>query len=196
MTLMLVVAVVVVLVAGTVVYLQRRSAALKKRFGPEYARVVDKQGDRRSAEAILRERARRREALVLHDLSSEARDRYAGHWTLVQGGFVDDPGKAVAEADALVEHVMRERGYPVDEWDERFEMVSVDHPELAENYRVAHAIHVRSGSGDGDGQGAAIDDLREAFQRYRSLFDELLEDGAATPATASEEPNAPQGGRR
>jgi hypothetical protein len=68
---------------------------------------------------------------------------------------------------------MRERGYPVDEFDERLEMVSVDHPELAENYRVAHAIQRRSGS-----DSASVDDLREAFQRYRALFDDLLAERA------------------
>jgi hypothetical protein len=70
---------------------------------------------------------------------------------------------------------MRQRGYPVDEFDERLEMVSVDHPELAENYRVAHAIQRRSGS-----DSASVDDLREAFRRYRALFDDLLADGTGT----------------
>lgn len=171
MTWLLMVAIVVVLVVGAVVYMQRRSAALKGRFGPEYDRVVEEQGDRRSAEAHLRDRTKRHDALELVELEAEARDRYAGHWTLVQAGFVDDPARAVAEADALVEHVMRERGYPVDEWDERFEMVSVDHPDLAENYRVAHAIHAR---GTDEAEDVDVDDRREAFQRYRSLFDELL----------------------
>jgi len=171
MTWLLMVAIVVVLVVGAVLYVQKRSAALKDRFGPEYDRVVEEHGDRRNAEAHLRDRTKRHDALELVELEAEARDRYAGHWTLVQGGFVDDPARAVAEADALVEHVMRERGYPVDEWDERFEMVSVDHPDLAENYRVAHAIHVR---GTDEAEDVDVDDLREAFQRYRSLFDELL----------------------
>jgi hypothetical protein len=92
----------------------------------------------------------------------------------VQAGFVDDPRRAVAHADWLVQEVMRERGYPVDEFDERVDMVSVDHPALAENYRVAHALHIRSGTAS-----ASTDDLREAFQRYRALFGDLLADGVA-----------------
>jgi len=183
MTWLLIVAIVVVLVVGAVLYMQKRSAALKEQFGPEYDRVVEEQGGRRSAEAHLRDRTKRHDALELVELDAEARDRYAGHWTLVQAGFVDDPTRAVAEADALVEHVMRERGYPVDEWDERFEMVSVDHPELAENYRVAHAIHVRGADGAED---VDIDGLREAFQRYRSLFDELLVDADGLDAEDDE----------
>ena len=83
------------------------------------------------------------------------------------------PAAAVDDADRLVQEVMRQRGYPVDEFDERLEMVSVDHPELADNYRVAHAIQLRSGR-----DSVSIDELREAFQRYRALFDDLLADGA------------------
>jgi hypothetical protein len=175
MTWLIIIAVVVVLVVGAVAYLQKRSAALKDRFGPEYEHVVEERGDRRTAEAELRDRAKRHDALELHDLTPEDRDRYADQWQAVQAGFVDDPTRTVVDADALVAQVMRDRGYPVDEWEERYEMVSVDHPELAENYRVAHAIHERR-TGDTE---VSLDDLREAFQRYRSLFDELLANGTA-----------------
>jgi hypothetical protein len=92
----------------------------------------------------------------------------------VQQGFIDEPERTVAEADGLVQTVMRDRGYPVDEFDERVEMMSVDHPELVDNYRTAHAIQLRS-----EQQEASTDDLREAFQRYRALFSELLTDGVS-----------------
>lgn len=176
MTWLIIVAIVVVLVVGAVAVLQKRSAAVRDRFGPEYERLVEERGDRRAVESELRERAKRHDALELHDLPEETREAYAIEWTTVQAGFVDDPGGTVARADALVARAMRDRGYPVDEWEERHEMVSVDHPELAENYRVAHAIHERAGTEEVD-----IDDLREAFQRYRSLFTELLEDGTPDP---------------
>ena len=175
MTWLIIVAIVVVLVVGAVAYLQKRSAALKDRFGPEYERLVEERGDRRTAEAELRERAKRHDALELRELTPAARDAYAERWQAVQAGFVDHPARTVAEADALVAEVMRDRGYPVDEWEERYEMVSVDHPELADNYRVAHAIHER-----GTGEDVSLDDRREAFQRYRSLFDELLANGVET----------------
>lgn len=184
MTWLIIIAIVVVLVVGAVAYLQKRSAALKDRFGPEYERLVEERGDRRTAEAELRDRAKRHDALELHDLTPEAHDAYADQWLAVQAGFVDDPARTVAEADALVAQVMRDRGYPVDEWEERYDMVSVDHPDLADNYRVAHAIHER-GAGDTD---VSLDDLREAFQRYRSLFDELLVNGVHTDTEAVDEP--------
>ncbi len=167
------VAVVVVIAVAILALGQGRSAALKRRFGPEYYRIVDEKGGRRAAEASLRDRAKRRNALEIRELSHEATAQFAVRWRDAQSGFVDDPRRAVAHADWLVQEVMRERGYPVDEFDERIEMVSVDHPELADDYRVAHAIQRRSGT-----ESASIDDLREAFQRYRALFDDLMADGA------------------
>jgi len=64
---------------------------------------------------------------------------------------------------------MRERGYPVDDWDQRAALVSVDHPQIVDDYRVAHDVAGRSRAND-----ASTDDLREAFLRYRSLFEALL----------------------
>jgi hypothetical protein len=51
-----------------------------------------------------------------------------------------------------------------------------DHPDVVENYRLAHGIHQRA-----QAQQASTEDLREALLRYRSLFSELLEadDGQA-----------------
>jgi hypothetical protein len=183
-----VVAVVVVLVLVALALGRSRSAALKRRFGPEYDRTVDEEGGRRAAEASLRDRAKRRDALEIRELPPEDRLQFAARWRDVQSGFVDEPRRAVDDADRLVQEVMRRRGYPVDEFDERLEMVSVDHPELAENYRVAHAIQRRSGS-----DSASVDDLREAFQRYRALFDDLLAertgDGEGADADEREEIN-------
>ena len=74
-------------------------------------------------------------------------------------------------ADDLVVEVMAARGYPVDDPDERTGMVVADHPELAEDYRSAHAIRQRS-----DQDGASVDELREGFQHYRALFGRLVDD--------------------
>jgi hypothetical protein len=168
-----VVAVVVVIALAALALGWGRSAALKRRFGPEYDRTIDEKGGRRAAEASLRDRAKRRDELEISELSHEARSQFAARWRDVQAGFVDDPHRAVDDADRLVQEVMRERGYPVDEFDERLEMVSVDHPELAENYREAHTIQRRSST-----DSVSLDHLREAFQRYRALFADLLAEGA------------------
>ena len=51
---------------------------------------------------------------------------------------MDDPKGAVAEADRLIGEVMRTRGYPVGDFDQRAADISVDHPMVVENYRIAN----------------------------------------------------------
>jgi hypothetical protein len=174
---LVVLAVVVVIAVAAVAVAWWRSEALKRRFGPEYDRVVDETGDRRAAEAALRDRAKRRDEVEVRELSPDARARFTSQWREVQAAFVDDPRRAVAEADGLVRAVMRERGYPADRFDERLEMVSVDRPELAEHYRAAHAVQEEADESD-----AATDELRDAFQRHRALFEDLMDDGRHDPA--------------
>jgi len=92
-------------------------------------------------------------------------------WSDQQARFVDEPKAAVVEADRLVEEVMKERGYPVGEFDQRAADISVDHPHVVQNYRAAHEITLREQRGQ-----ATTDDLRNAMIYYRDLFRELLEE--------------------
>src|SRR5207244_13383603 len=119
---------VVVAVAALLYYRQHKSRALQERFGPEYDHSVQELGDRRRAEAELQERAARVDHLDIHPLSPAARTRFADAWRSVQAQFVDDPARAIADADRLVIEVMRVRGYPVTAFEQRAADVSVDHP--------------------------------------------------------------------
>ena len=74
------------------------------------------------------------------------------------------------DANTLVHEVMRERGYPVEEFDQREADLSVHHGEVLENYRAAHGITLASQQGH-----AGTEDLRQAMVHYRSLFEDLLE---------------------
>jgi predicted nucleic acid-binding protein len=150
---------------------KRRTAGLQERFGPEYERTVAERDKRREAEQELAERERKREQLDIVPLSTEARAKYSESWRAVQTQFVDDPAGTVGDADRLVTDVMRERGYPIDDFDQRAADISVDHPDVVENYRAAHAIYVTHERG-----GADTEDLRQAFVHYRALFEELLEE--------------------
>ena len=78
--------------------------------------------------------------------------------------IVDDPEAAVGEADRLIQQVMRERGYPVDDFEQRAADLSVDHPEVMSNYRAAHGISVANERGK-----ASTEDLRTAMVHYRAL---------------------------
>ena len=168
MTWVLVIVVVVLLVVvGVLLYRQRQSAQLREGFGPEYDRTLDEHGDQRAAEAELRERRDRRREYDIKPLDEGARERYAERWKATQAKFVDQPASALTDADALVAEVMRERGYPVEDFDQQAADVSVDHPHVVEHYRKAHSIHTE--------RDASTEDLRQAMVHYRALFAELLE---------------------
>ena len=156
---------------------RRRTAVLRERFGPEYERMVKAREDRRAAEAELRDRERQRAELDIKPLPESARTGYLDEWRDAQELFVDEPAEAVAAAYALIIRVMEVRGYPVRDFEGQAELVSVDYPEVVENYRLAHGVQELAGT-----QQADTEDLRLAVLRYRSLFRRLLRaDGAAAP---------------
>jgi hypothetical protein len=97
----------------------------------------------------------------------------------VQAEFVDDPTASVVHADVLVGDVMKARGYPVADFDQRAADISVDHPVVVENYRAAHDIAMRHTAGQ-----ATTEDLRQAMVHYRRLFEDLTSAGVAPAASA------------
>lgn len=163
----------IIVVAAVIWFLVRQSKtrALQRDFGPEYDRTMERAGDRSMAESDLRERRERVEALDVRPLSRSDHDRFATEWTKVQAAFVDAPAEAVTDADELIQQVMAARGYPVQDFDRRAADVSVEHPEVVENYRSAHSIALKEAREDTD---ANTEALRKAMVYYRSLFDELL----------------------
>jgi FtsZ-interacting cell division protein ZipA len=166
---LIVIAAVVVIALIAMAVRQRRARALRERFGPEYDRAVEGREDRRAAEAELRDREKQRARLDIKPLPEETRARFAQEWQDVQERFVDQPQEAVVSADRLLYSVMDARGYPVGDFDAQADLVSVDHPEVVEDYRFAHGTCERAGT-----QQVSTEDLREALLRYRSLFGELL----------------------
>lgn len=165
----IVLAVIVLVVLGLVAAAamrKRRSEQLREGFGPEYDRVVEDTGDRRAAERELSERRKRHEELEIVSLSDGVRARYAEEWKQVQARFVDEPEAAVRDADQLVQRVMSDRGYPVaDDFERRAADVSVDYPDVVENFRDGHRLAAESDT----------ESLRQAMVHFRSLFAELLE---------------------
>src|SRR6185436_16433859 len=91
--------IVIVAVIVTRVAHQRRTAALRDRFGEEYERTVEHAGGIRAAEHELLERERLHDGLELHPLSEVTRSRYLARWSEIQATFVDEPKEAVEEAD-------------------------------------------------------------------------------------------------
>jgi hypothetical protein len=172
------------LVAGVAVWLitsRRRSAHLREQFGPEYNRVASSADSRREAEAELAGREARRESLDIRALDEASRARYVEEWKVVQAEFVDEPSRAVARADSLLQEVMAERGYPVEKFDQRAADLSVDHPKVVENYREGHRLATQS-----QGNGSATEELRQAMRHYRALFEELVESEPVRPPMTTE----------
>ena len=169
------IAVVVILIVAGIVFLNVRkrkstTAKLRKKFGPEYDRAVGIHGAGRKAETKLEDREKRVEKFKIRELDAVEREGFLKQWESVQSHFVDSPKGAVTEADELISSLMKTRGYPVSEFDQRAADISVDHPRVMENYRAAHEIAVRVGKNE-----ATTEDLRMAIIYYRSLFEELVQ---------------------
>ena len=82
-------------------------------------------------------------------LGTEAGD-FKSRWVEVQTGFVDEPRRAVEQADELVAGVMKR---------------------LAETFATERATLESQWA---RGEDVTTEDLRLAMQRYRSFFDRLL----------------------
>jgi hypothetical protein len=163
------VVIIAVIAAGSFVAGRNRTRALRRRFGPGYERAVGSAPQRQTAEAELEDRTRRHARLTIRPLPGPVRRRYADEWRALQEQFVDRPSEAVTAAEGLLTRVMADRGYPVSSIAEQAELVSVDHPDLVGDYRIAHEIHERNQLSL-----ASTEDLREALLRYRAMFDGLL----------------------
>uniref|UniRef100_A0AAU2W0K1 Secreted protein n=1 Tax=Streptomyces sp. NBC_00008 TaxID=2903610 RepID=A0AAU2W0K1_9ACTN len=175
-TVVIIVAVVLVVAAGLYFAFGRQPGGrgLQRRFGPEYDRTLARHdGDAKAAEHELSERLKRHRSLDERPLSPEDRARYAERWTRIQGGFVDAPQQAVAEADALLAELARDTGFPDgSDFEEQTAALSVHHAEHLGGYRRVHAVQRGAGS---------TEDMREAMIEARGLFDVLVSNGNGSP---------------
>jgi hypothetical protein len=170
-SIVLIIVAVLAVAFGLFMYIQReRTKRLRSKFGPEYDRVVDRYGNQRKAEEDLAQRQKRVEKFHIRDLNPADADRFANAWRAEQARFVDSPREAIANADRLVNELMKTRGYPMGDFEQRAADISVDHPVVLENYRAAHAIALRDSQGT-----ASTEDLRQGMVHYRALFEELLD---------------------
>jgi hypothetical protein len=160
----IVIAVIVVVAVIVVASAEMRRARLRREFGPEYDRLVEKHGSRRKADAELAERERRVRALKLRELTPEQQASYSGDWAAIQERFVDTPVEAVGAAHSLIWNVMRDRGYPADDRTASMDALSVHHGRAFGGYLKTLDLRAES---------ASTEQLREAMIRYRALFEDL-----------------------
>ncbi|HEX5994832.1 MAG TPA: hypothetical protein VFY84_06790 [Jiangellales bacterium] len=173
--LVLVIAFITIVVLG----FAARRAALRRRFGPEYDRVVREQDSRIAADRELAGRKRRYNELQLRTIDPAARERFIQRWRAVQAQFIDDPAAAVVAGDELVTELVRDRGYPTRDYDDQLALLSVEHARTLGRYRDAHEIFLKAQRGE-----ATTEDLRQALVHYRDLFADIL---GVQPAAADAE---------
>jgi hypothetical protein len=154
-----------------------RAGSLRRRFGPEYERAVERHnGDTAAAHEELQERLRRHGEIKTRPLSWQERERYSTEWTGVQEQFVESPAKAVTEAGALLDRLVHERGYPEAKSGEQIDALSVHQPRYAQTYRDVRSAAIRAQKGEG-----STEELRTVLVRARGLFDELVKPGPQDP---------------
>jgi hypothetical protein len=179
-----VVAIPAVIVTVGIVRSRRKTQRLKEHYGHEYERLLSENGSEKAANRELTTRERKRRKLDIVPLTPAALSNFTLGWQEVQASFVDNPASAVSAADRLVTEVMRERGYPVDDFDRRAADISVDHPQIVDNYRAAHGVTTAQ---QGD---VSTEQQRDAFVHYRALFEKLLENTQDDDADKSQEASA------
>jgi hypothetical protein len=161
--------VVMGIILGPVFARRGRSKKLHDKFGAEYDHTVQTMGSEKKAQTEMNERRKHVKTLDIRPLSVDERGRYLADWASVQSKFVDEPGKAIGDADRLIMEVMQLRAYPVSDFEQRAADISVSYPSLVSNYRAAREIAIKN-----EKHQANTEELRQAMIYYRSLFEELL----------------------
>ena len=103
---------------------------------------------------VMATRSGRMRRPALKTLSPESRERYVTQWDKVESRFVDSPGDAVREADALMLAMLGEREHPLAE------------EKLPPNMRRARREAIgKEGKGGTEG-------MRLAMLHYRAVIEE------------------------
>jgi len=147
----------------------RRTQRLQERFGPEYDTALNQLGDKRQAEKELEERIAHVHALNIRPLTADEVNHYSLEWQDVQREFVDEPLMALQKADRLIREVMKAKGYPVEDFEQRVADISVDYPEMVTDYRGMHSIAIKEKK-----EKVTTEEMRQAMVHGRALFESLI----------------------
>jgi len=169
LVLLVIVALIVVGFLAMAIGRAQRTKRLKERFGPEYDRTIEEIGDKRKAERELAERVAHVQILNIRPLSAEQVNQYSLRWQETQREFVDEPLAALQKADRLIQEVMKVKGYPMNDFEQRVADISVDYPELVTDYRGMHRIASREAT-----ENVTTEEIRQAMIHGRALFENLI----------------------
>lgn len=170
LALMLVAAVVV----GVIALRRRRRPSPKRATTAAPKRTTRPRADRGTELA-------RPEQLGIRTLTDGERQRYVAAWQGVQERADRLPALALCEADAVVDRLLRDCGYPVDDPRAPGDVVPGPHADVLASFRAGHALEqINSSSRSDDEQ------VRQAMAHFRAAFDAVVAEG--TPAY----PDAPR----
>ena len=173
-------AIVVLALAFWLAMRRRHTRHLRNRFGAEYDHAVEATGNRAKAETALAEREKRVSTLEIRPMSASERQDFSQEWREVKAVFVDSPTEAVLHADRMLASMMKAIGYPMADFNRRYEDLTVNHAEVATHYRQGREIVERHGSGS-----ASTEDMRQAMKHYETVFDCLVADADGDEAEAA-----------
>ncbi|MBW3666639.1 MAG: isoprenylcysteine carboxylmethyltransferase family protein, partial [Actinobacteria bacterium] len=104
------------------------------------------------------------------ELSEQERADYLRRWLNVQRTFTEHPNTALRDADELVTAVFVDIGYPSERFEDRAADLSVEHADVARDYREARAVveDVQRGT-------AGTEEMRRAMLQYRGVFQRVAD---------------------
>jgi hypothetical protein len=123
----------------------------------------------------------RPEQLGIRTLTAGERTRYLAAWQGLQGRAERLPALALCEADAVVDRLLRDCGYPVDDPRSPADVVPGRHADVLAAYRAGHALEQVTTSSHSDAE-----QVRQAMAHFSAAFDAVVAEG--TPAC----PDAPR----
>lgn len=146
-----------------VVALRRRRPRLPGR--PAAARSPRPRADRGTELA-------RPEQLGIRTLTAGERQRWLSVWEGVQSRTERLPALALSEADTVVERLLRECGYPVDDPRAPGDVVPGRHAEVLASFRAGHALEQVNSSSRSDAH-----QVEQAMAHFTAAFEAVVAEG-------------------
>ena len=128
--------------AVLVVVLRRRRSERRSAPSGEAARPAPTRSAPRGRPHTERERdlPRRTERSPVRPLSPAARTRFLAAWEAAQSRRAERPVLVLCEADTIVERLLVECGYPVDDPRPAAQLLPAEQARVLDSYRAGHAL--------------------------------------------------------
>lgn len=160
------------------VVLRRRRSGRRPQPGPA-GRTPARTGRGRldqSRQERGRDHSQRPEQLGILPLQQGRRERYLTAWEGVQTRLPVQPALALSEADTILDRLLRERGYPVDDPREPTDVLPGVHAHVLASYRAGRDLEQVNTSTRSDAVQVA-----QGMAHFSTAFDALLDEGSPYP---------------